>query len=428
MHDHTPRHGGVVSMAGGVHFEVVAQPDGRVRVYLTDRRRRPLAPEGASGAVVLADDGARLPLVAVEDRLEAQGPALPVGDVRIRLDLVHDRRTVDVHLVVPVGIAPGLAGLPRACGAPLGPAARGELLPRCTVEFPRMVRALAATADARLLLVGVFAHGVSVWRLPAVEAVGAFEPAPGVDAHPGHDHPIDALAVRADGCEAAVAVRRQLARYALPDGKLLRAFPRDHHRIHALGYAPDGGALLATKLVDGTVELLDPEDGSERGRLRADRPLTAAAFAADGRLVVAASELGPLSLFVPPAAAAHRVLEGTLPARSVVLAGEHVIAATDDGALAFWALADGAAAVRSAPTSPALTLAVRPGNRVLASGCQDGGIRIYTLPDGRLVRTLRWHAAPIQALAWAGDLLASGDTSGGLALWDADEIVEAGAS
>jgi len=155
MHDHTPRHGGVVSMAGGVHVELVARPDGHVRVYLTDRRRRPLAPESASGSVVLSDDGLRLPLVPAEGRLEARGPGLPVGDVRMRLDLVHDGRRVDVNLVVPVGIAPGLAGLPRACGAPLGPVPRGDLLPRCTVEFPRMVRALAATADARLLLVGV---------------------------------------------------------------------------------------------------------------------------------------------------------------------------------------------------------------------------------------------------------------------------------
>src|SRR6185503_2922543 len=95
MHDHTPRHGGVVSMAGGVHVEVVAQPDGLVRVYLTDRRRRPLSPASASGSVVLSDDGPRLPLEPAEGRLEARGPRLPVGDVRIRVDLVHDRRTVD---------------------------------------------------------------------------------------------------------------------------------------------------------------------------------------------------------------------------------------------------------------------------------------------------------------------------------------------
>jgi hypothetical protein len=376
---------------------------------------------------VLAHDARRLPLVPSEDRLEARGPELPVGDVRVRLELVHDRRTIDLNLVVPVGIPAGLAGLPRGCGAPLGPVPRGELLPRCTVDFPRMVRALAATADARMLLVAVFAHGVSLWRLPAVEAVGAFDPMPGGDAHPGHDHPIDALAVRPDGREAAVAVRRQLLRYALPDGKLLRAFPRDHYRLHALGYAPDGG-LVATKLVDGTIELLDLEDGSETGRLRTGRALTAVAFGPDGRLVVAASELGPLSLFVPPSTAAQRVLQASLPARAVVVAGDHVISATDDGVLAIWGLEDGGLGVRSSPTSPALALAVRPGDRVLASGCRDGAVRLYALPEGRLLRTLRWHAAPVQALAWAGDVLTSGDSRGGLAVWDADEILGPGAS
>src|SRR6266446_7008364 len=43
VHDHTPHHGGVVGMAGDLHLEALAAPDGRVRVYLTDFWRRPPA-------------------------------------------------------------------------------------------------------------------------------------------------------------------------------------------------------------------------------------------------------------------------------------------------------------------------------------------------------------------------------------------------
>ena len=425
MHDHSPHHGGVVSMAGGVHVEVAAQPDGQVRVYLSDLRRRPLAPDAASGSVVLAlaDDQLTLPLTHTGEGLEARGPVLPVGDLRLRLELVHERRALDLNVVVPVGIAPGLVGLARECTAPLGPVPRGELLPRCTVDFPRMVRALAVTPDDGMLLVAVFARGVSLWRLPAMEAIGALDPIPSDDGDHGHEYPVDALAVRADGREAAVAVRFQILRYALPGGKLLRTLQRDHSIIHALAYTPEGRHLVATKLVDGTIEMLDAEDGSQKGTFRAGHPLAAAAFATDGSLAVAASELGPLSLFVPPSTTVHQVLDATLPARAMALAGEHLATVTDDGMLAFWTLRDGKLGARTPSASSVITLAARPGSPVLATGCQDGAVRIYTLPAGRLVRTLRWHTTPVQALAWAGDLLASGDTRGGLALWSTDEIV-----
>src|SRR5215470_15282568 len=36
MHDHAPRHGGLVAMVGAVHLETLATADGRVRVWVTD--------------------------------------------------------------------------------------------------------------------------------------------------------------------------------------------------------------------------------------------------------------------------------------------------------------------------------------------------------------------------------------------------------
>ena len=116
--------------------------------------------------------------------------------------------------------------------------------------------------------------------------------------------------------------------------------------------------------------------------------------------MVTASERGPLSVFVPPSTAVHRVLQAHRPALKMALAGEHLVTAADDDVLAVWGLEDGRIGARSPSASPVVTLATRPGNRVLASGTQDGAVRVYTLPGGRLVRTLRWHGAPVQALAW----------------------------
>lgn len=54
-HSHTPEFGGAVGMAGDLHLELLALRSGEVRVYLSDRFRRPVSAEGQRGSVELRD-------------------------------------------------------------------------------------------------------------------------------------------------------------------------------------------------------------------------------------------------------------------------------------------------------------------------------------------------------------------------------------
>src|SRR5262249_42546327 len=106
-----------------------------------------------------------LPLVPAADALEARGPELRAGDLPLRVDVRRGERDAIVHLVVPVGIPAGLAGLPRTCEPPADATSADGAPPRCTAQFPRMIRALAATPDGATLLVAAFGAGVTVWQL-----------------------------------------------------------------------------------------------------------------------------------------------------------------------------------------------------------------------------------------------------------------------
>ena len=417
MHDHRPRHGGVVTMAGDLHVEAVAQLDGRIRVYLTDLRRSPIALDGvtASATLALPDGRVALPLAPVADALEARGPELRAGDVPLRVNVRRDGRDAVVHLVVPVGIPSGLAGLPRACNPP----AEGEYpgtAPRCTAQFPRMIRALVATPDGGTLLVAAFGAGVTVWQLPAATAVGALDPAPGSDPEPHHVRPIDALAIRGDGREVAVAVPNEILVHALPDGRLVQTLARDDP-VGALAYTMDGSRLVTSALFDGAAQIVRVNGGDEH-RFGIDRPLSAVAFAANGGAAALASELGPISVFRIPADAPARALPAIRPAETLAMDGEHVFQAADDGSVTGWSLAAGAVVWRTPPAARILRLAVEPSGRRLAAGDEDGAVRVYDARTGRLVRTLGGRTSPVQALAWAGGVLAAGDAGGRLALWD----------
>ena len=408
-------------MVGDLHVETVVTPAGRVRVYLSDLRRQPLPVDDVTGSVTLqlAEGKQTLSLTPADDALVAHGAPLAADAVGVRVALVRDGRAIELHPVVGVGIRAGLVGIPRVCGPPLGPAPRDTVLPWCVVQFGRMVRAVASTPDDGLLLIAVFGHGVSIWGLPAAEAVGAFEPMPGGD-DPEHVHPVDALAVRADGLEAAVTVRHGVLRYGLPDGRLVKGFARDHRTVPTLGYVADGTRLVRSTLVTGELETVSVEDGRVLGRL-GDRPLAAVGLSPGAESAVLASETGTLSIVAPSVGIPVRVLTESFAIATLAVGDAGLIAGGDDGTIVMWEPAGEREVFRTSVGTPVMALAVRAGGRMLAGGGHDGSIRLLAVPEGRVVETLSWHTSPVQALAWAGRFLVSGDASGGLALWDVAE-------
>ena len=107
VHDHTPQHGGVVAMAGMIHLEVVADPEGRVRVYVTDVWRRPISLDGSTGAITLdlPDGPETFPAVVRDGALEATTPRLPGSSVRAHVRLTREGNDIEEHFLLPLGAA-----------------------------------------------------------------------------------------------------------------------------------------------------------------------------------------------------------------------------------------------------------------------------------------------------------------------------------
>ena len=78
--DHSSKHGGVVTMEGDNHVEIVVTADGTIDLYLTDAVRRPIPPTEATGIILIEPPEGpkqRLPLTAdpTKGALSAKGPA-----------------------------------------------------------------------------------------------------------------------------------------------------------------------------------------------------------------------------------------------------------------------------------------------------------------------------------------------------------------
>ena len=109
VHDHTPRHGGVVGMAGTRHVEVVLGAS-TIRVYLSDLHRAPLALDGVSGTATLRDAASpqtprTVKLARKGDALEAPLPKLDGPTVDARVDLATGSGPVLIEFTLPITTA-----------------------------------------------------------------------------------------------------------------------------------------------------------------------------------------------------------------------------------------------------------------------------------------------------------------------------------
>jgi len=435
FHDHTPHHGGVVSMYGMTHLEVAATPEGRVRVYPSDVWRRPLPPAGWGGSVTLdLPDGKRtLALVAGDEALEAQGSPLGVAKVLAHVRIAPEGAaaddTIEMHVLLP--LRPDVTGATFAsvpeCVPPASPAGEaGARLPRCAVSFPQPVSALATTPDGRSALVAVVSTWVTDWSLPAGELLHGLAPAPPTVVSPDHAPHGEAahlIAVAPDGREAVVVLTERLLRYATTTGALLRELPGPGGTVRSVVWSPDGRSLLVSAYGDAAAHLIRAEDGFELRRLPVEQEAAGVAISRDGRLAAVGSETGPIAIFDLSTDRPPRLLrEPQRPADNLVFVGDRLLSVAEDRVLRVWDARSGALVSQRPLAVLPSRLAVTPDGRFMATGDTDWAIRIHDLAAGTVVETLTWHSAVVSGLGWAGGILVSGDTEGRMALWDLADI------
>jgi plastocyanin len=127
--DHAPRHGGIVTMEGDLHVEIVVAPDGAVDLYLSDSIRQPIPPAESTGTITIDRGGAGkqvLPLVADGGRGSLAARAEPPEQtVEYTWNVTARGQKTSMTLAVPAGGTAKLAassstdgGADAAGGAP----------------------------------------------------------------------------------------------------------------------------------------------------------------------------------------------------------------------------------------------------------------------------------------------------------------------
>lgn len=194
--------------------------------------------------------------------------------------------------------------------------------------------------------------------------------------------------------------------------------------VNALAIAPDG-KVLASASRDGTVKLWSMADGRLLRTLVGHTDgVNALLFTPSGRTLVSGGDDGAVRVWSMPKGDALGALPGT-PCEILDLAlvpNQDVVAAacrSGQGGVRLWSLRDRKALATVDGYSSRLPLTFLSGGKLIATANPDHSIKLSSIPDGRVVATLRGHSDEIMALATSpsGEMLASGGRDKTVRLW-----------
>lgn len=297
------------------------------------------------------------------------------------------------------------------------------------------VRAIAVSADGKILLSGGFDTAAIRWSLAsesaeqvlrfhsdAVNAVGFLHDGrmvtAGADARiaiwtpgeqqpdqvlQGHQAPIAAIAISPDGSTIASASWDHTVRlWSLRDGSQ-RVLEGHSQNVNGVGFAPDGRSLVSVGY-DLALRIWHLPDGAPQ-TVTVPSPLNALVIAGDGEIVTGAAD-GRLRLLSPDGGDRGEVAASATPIVALAI--------SNDGALIAAAGVGGTVAIIDrkvrgvlrtlvGPGTPVWCVAFLPDNETLLTGGADGRIRRWNARSGDAIDT-NLQGTPADPLAaYAGD-------------------------
>ncbi|WP_144184284.1 c-type cytochrome [Elioraea rosea] len=281
------------------------------------------------------------------------------------------------------------------------------------------VKAVAVSPDGAQVLSGSFDQSAILWSPERAAALAVLR---------AHDGAVNAVAFLPDGRFATAGEEGRIALWRPGAARPERVFEGHEAKIASLAADPRGRFLVSAAW-DRTVRLW-PIDGSPPRVFEghAENAVNAVGVLADGSAIVSAGYDGTLRLWPLDGAQPRILAEFGRPQNTLAVLTGRVAVAGADGVVRLVPLGGGAVMQLAGGSSPVIALAANADGTLLAAGGIRGSVALWSLPEGRLARTLSGPGLPVWAAAFAPDgTLYTGGTDRRVRRWNAETGAHLGA-
>lgn len=256
------------------------------------------------------------------------------------------------------------------------------------------ILSLAFSCDNRLLASGSLDGTVRLWDVATGRYLKRLQE---------NTKHILAVAFSPDGQTLASSCFDQKIRlWDVRTGQCLKTWQEDAYSIYAIAFSPDGQTLAVS--LDGTVKLWDVTTGQCRQSLQTDTKLVfCVAFSPDGQILASGSSDRTIRLWDVSTGQCVKLLEGhtdrvlciafsPIPPtpRTVRGAGGILASGGDDGTIRLWDVSSGQCRqVGSCHSRGVFSVSFSPQGTMLASGSKDETIKLWDVSTGECLKTLR---------------------------------------
>lgn len=409
--------------------------DGTVRLWdaHTHQQLHKLDHDGEVWSVAFAPDGKLVASGSTDNRVRLWSPRTgrllatltehtgPVRHVEFSSDgktlaSSGDDRTIRLwDYAVNDSIADEPAGENAETGQSQSSAVRVTTTPRTTLDrFSGPVTSFAFGPDGRQLATNGNPRGMLVvW-----DAYEGTE----VASKRAHDAGVWGIDFSDTGEKVAAGTWQRTTIWTIPAVNMNHMFRKQPSTLHAVAFAP-GSKQMATACSGDTIWAWNVGTAETLWKLSDVRSHNDLEYSPDGRLLASCGGDTMVRLWDADTGNEIAAMEGHTDCVDAIgfrPDGRHIASASKDGTVRIWNVA--ARTTRLTLDHPDQVHAVsfsRDG-MVVASGCQDAKLRLWNATNGKLLKELDGHTAPIRCVKFApkGNLLASSGDDKVVRVWN----------
>jgi WD40 repeat protein/transcriptional regulator with XRE-family HTH domain len=288
------------------------------------------------------------------------------------------------------------------------------------------VRAIAISPDGRFLASGGGDRVIKLWEIASGTCIETI---------PAHDDWVQTLAFSLDGrFLASGSEDRSVKLWALGQETTCVQTLREHQEwIWSIAFSPDS-TQLASASGDHTIKLWEVNSGECLQTLQGHRGLVrAVAFHPDGEVLASGGGSRQLRLWEMATGRCFRSVQGhSNPLRAAAFSPDSSLLASSSGdrLLRFWDVRAEALVSDGEITRPLKTwtghrelvwsLAYSPDGKFLATGSEEGTVKLWEVATGQCLRVMIGHSEWVQSIAFSpdGQWLASGSGDRKVRVWE----------